>query len=211
MTDTSLITTSEPTTGFRRIGLRTLIPIHWVAIAGQALTILIVHYGLGLRLPLLPALGVVASSVLLNASLDPAAPRRNPPQRKRRRAAPRLRHAAACHPAVPHRRSAEPVDLDLAPVTVAATILSRRPVIALSILAVAAITVLALWHMPLPWRTEPLVFPPELVFGIWMALVLQKDRRERQLKTRETLIISALYRGCPTRCRAHRTTATKQA
>jgi two-component system sensor histidine kinase RegB len=62
--------------------------------------------------------------------------------------------------------------LILAPVTVAATILSRRPVIALSILAVAAITVLALWHMPLPWRTEPLVFPPELVFGIWMALVL---------------------------------------
>ena len=62
--------------------------------------------------------------------------------------------------------------LILAPVTVAATILSRRPVIALSILAVAAITVLALWHMPLPWRTEPLVFPPELVLGIWMALVL---------------------------------------
>jgi two-component system sensor histidine kinase RegB len=62
--------------------------------------------------------------------------------------------------------------LILAPVTVAATILSRRPVIALSILAVAAISVLALWHMPLPWRTEPLVFPPELVLGIWVALVL---------------------------------------
>jgi len=32
--------------------------------------------------------------------------------------------------------------------------------------------VLALWHMPLPWRTEPLVFPPELIVGIWAALVL---------------------------------------
>jgi len=37
---------------------------------------------------------------------------------------------------------------------------------------VAAISVLALWHMPMPWRTEPLVFPPELVLGIWVALVL---------------------------------------
>jgi two-component system sensor histidine kinase RegB len=62
--------------------------------------------------------------------------------------------------------------LILAPVTVAATILSRRSVIALSVLAVAAISVLALRHMPLPWRAEPLVFPPELVLGIWIALVL---------------------------------------
>ncbi len=62
--------------------------------------------------------------------------------------------------------------LILAPVTVAATILSRRLVIALSILAVAAISVLALWHFPLPWRTDPLVFPPEIIVGTWTALVL---------------------------------------
>ena len=36
----------------------------------------------------------------------------------------------------------------------------------------ASISVLALWHEPLPWRTEPLVFPAELVLGIWVALVL---------------------------------------
>ena len=58
--------------------------------------------------------------------------------------------------------------------TVAATILSRRPVIVLSIFAVAAISALALWHLPLPWRTDPgpLVFPPEIIVGIWTALVL---------------------------------------
>jgi len=27
-------------------------------------------------------------------------------------------------------------------------------------------------HMPLPWRSEPLDFPPELVLGAWIALVL---------------------------------------
>jgi len=62
--------------------------------------------------------------------------------------------------------------LILAPVTVAATILSRRALIALSVLAVTTISVLALRHMPLPWRAEPLFFPPELVLGIWIALVL---------------------------------------
>jgi two-component system sensor histidine kinase RegB len=173
VTDTSLITTSEPATGFGRISLRTLVPIRWVAIAGQALTILIVHYGLDYRLPLVPALAVVAGSILLNAILILL-----------RQAAARLgeRDAALClgydilQLAILLYLTGglqNPFStLILAPVTVAATILSRRPVIALSVLAVAAITVLALWHMPLPWRTEPLVFPPELVLGIWVALVL---------------------------------------
>jgi two-component system sensor histidine kinase RegB len=173
VSDTSLITESEPATSFGRISLRTLVPIRWVAIAGQALTILIVHYGLGYRLPLFAALAVVGGSVLLNVVLILV-----------RQAATRLgeRDAALClgydilQLAILLYLTGglqNPFStLILAPVTVAATILSRRPVIALSFLAVAATTVLALWHMPLPWRTELLVFPPELVFGIWMALVL---------------------------------------
>jgi len=173
VSDTTLIAASEPATGFGRISLRTLVPIRWVAIAGQASTVLIVHYGLGYRLPLLPALGVVAGSVLLNVVLILL-----------RQAAARLgeRDAALClgydilQLAILLYLTGglqNPFStLILAPVTVAATILSRRPVIALSVLAVAAISVLALWHMPLPWRTEPLVFPPELILGIWVALVL---------------------------------------
>ena len=173
VSDTNLITASEPSSGFGRISLRTLVPIRWVAVAGQALTILIVHYGLGYRLPLVPALGVVGGSVVLNVALILL-----------RQAAARLgeRDAALClgydilQLAILLYLTGglqNPFStLILAPVTVAATILSRRPVIALSILAVAATSVLALWHMPLPWRTEPLVFPPELVLGIWVALVL---------------------------------------
>ena len=57
MTDTSLIAWNEPS---GPINLRTLILIRWIAIAGQASTILIVHYGLGFRIPLIQALGVVA-------------------------------------------------------------------------------------------------------------------------------------------------------
>jgi two-component system, sensor histidine kinase RegB len=170
VTDSSLIAPSEPS---GPINLRTLILIRWVAIAGQALTILIVHYGLGFSLPLVPALGVVASSALLNLVLIVL-----------RQWAARLgARDAALYLGYDILQLAVLLYLTgglqnpfailiLAPVTVAATILSRRAVIALSILAVAAISVLALRHMPLPWRAEPLVFPPELVLGIWISLVL---------------------------------------
>jgi len=173
VTDTSLVAPNEPATGFGRISLRTLVPIRWVAIAGQALTIIIVHFGLGFSLPLVPALGVVGGSVLLNVVLILL-----------RQVAARLgeRDAALCLgydilqlAILLHLTGGlqNPFSiLILAPVTVAATILSRRPVIVLSVLAVASISVLALWHEPLPWRTEPLVFPAELVLGIWVALVL---------------------------------------
>ena len=170
MTDTSLIAPSELS---GPINLRTLILIRWVAIAGQALTILIVHYGLGFGLPLVPALAVVASSALLNLVLIVL-----------RQWAARLgARDAALYLGYDILQLAVLLYLTgglqnpfailiLAPVTVAATILSRRAVIALSVLAVAAISVLALRHMPLPWRAEPLIFPPELVLGIWIALVL---------------------------------------
>src|SRR5215469_8816235 len=49
-----------------RVSLRTLIWIRWVAVAGQAVTLLIVHLALGFTLPLEIALGVVATSALIN-------------------------------------------------------------------------------------------------------------------------------------------------
>jgi two-component system, sensor histidine kinase RegB len=175
VTDILLTAASEPAAGSARISLRTLVPIRWVAIAGQALAILTVHYGLGFHLPLAPTLAVVAGSALLNIVLIVYR------QSERRLGE---RYAALClgydilqlgillyltgglqNPFA---------ILVLAPVTVAATILSRRPVIALSTFAVAAISVLALWHLPLPWRTDPgpLVFPPEIIIGTWTALVM---------------------------------------
>ena len=170
MTDTGLSAPSEPS---GPISLRTLILIRWIAIAGQALTILIVHYVLRFGLPLVPALAVVASSALLNLVLIVA--RKWAARLGERDAALYLGYDTLQLAVLLYMTGGlqNPFAiLILAPVTVAATILSRRAVIALSVLAVAAISVLALWHMPLPWRAEPLVFPPELVLGIWIALVL---------------------------------------
>jgi two-component system sensor histidine kinase RegB len=170
VTDTSLIARNEPSSP---INLRTLILIRWIAIAGQASTILIVHYGLGFRLPLVPALGVVASSALLNLVLIVL--RQWAARLGARDAALYLGYDVLQLAVLLYLTGGlqNPFSiLILAPVTVAATILSRRAVIALSLLAIAAISVLALRHMPLPWRDESLVFPPELVLGIWIALVL---------------------------------------
>jgi two-component system sensor histidine kinase RegB len=170
VTSISLIAPSEPS---GPISLRTLILIRWVAIAGQVSTILIVHYGLGFGLPLVPALAVVASSALLNLVLIML--RQWAARLGARDAALYLGYDILQLAVLLYLTGGlqNPFSiLILAPVTVAATILSRRAVIALSLLAVAAISVLALRHMPLPWRVEPLVFPPELVLGTWIALVL---------------------------------------
>src|SRR5579862_8440113 len=145
----------EPPAAFDRISLRRLVLIRWVAIAGQAVTLLTVHYSLGFHLPLVPALGIVACSVALNLSIGLF-----------RRAATRLgeREAAVF-------LGYDLVQLGLllyltgglenpfaililAPVTVAATVLSERPVIALAVFAIAVITLLALWHLHLPWRAD---------------------------------------------------------
>jgi two-component system sensor histidine kinase RegB len=164
---------TEPRTAFDRISLRRLVLIRSVAVTGQAMTLLIVHFLLGFRLPLLPALIVVGASVLLNLG-----------SLLLYRTGARLGEtAAALYLGYDTLQLAVLLYLTgglenpfsilmLAPVTVAATALSQRPVVALSALAVAAITVIGLWHEPLPWRTTPFVFPPDLTLGIWVALVI---------------------------------------
>ncbi|HEV2302654.1 MAG TPA: sensor histidine kinase, partial [Stellaceae bacterium] len=164
---------SQSPIGFGRISLRTLARIRWVAVAGQALAILTVHFGLGFRLPLLPAFAVVGCSVLLNLI-----------QILNRQATSRLGESgAALYLGYDILQLSGLLYLTgglenpfsiliLAPITVAAALLSRRAVTLLSVFAIAAITVLAEWHLPLPWQGMPPNFPSPLVLGIWTALVL---------------------------------------
>jgi len=174
MNATRVVAPAEPRTAFDRISLRRLVLIRSVAVSGQAVTLLTVHFLLGFKLPLLPALIVVGCSVLLNLGAL-----------LYHRAGTRLGEtAAALYLGYDTLQLAillyltggleNPFSiLMLAPVTVAATALSQRPVIILAALAVAAITVLGLMHDPLPWRgSSPFVFPPDLVLGIWVALVI---------------------------------------
>ncbi|HVC56148.1 MAG TPA: ActS/PrrB/RegB family redox-sensitive histidine kinase [Stellaceae bacterium] len=165
----------EPRTAFDRISLRRVLLIRWVAIAGQAVTLVTVHYAFGFHLPLLPAFAIIFCSVVLNLLIGLY--RRSATRLGEREAALFLGYDLLQLGSLLYLTGGlqNPFAiLILAPVTVAATALSLRPVIALAALAIAVISLLALWHMHLPWRIEaaPLAFPPELVLGLWTALVL---------------------------------------
>jgi two-component system, sensor histidine kinase RegB len=172
VTDESLAA-EDPETGLGRISLRTLVPIRWIAIAGQALTILAVHFGLGFHLPLLPALAVVALSALLNIVLVVAGRfvMRLGPRWAMMYLAYDILQLAALLYLTGGLQNPFSI-LILAPVTVAATALGRRSVIALSVLAILVISGLTEWRLNLPWSGEPPVFPIALVVGIWTALVM---------------------------------------
>jgi two-component system, sensor histidine kinase RegB len=173
MTDISFTLPATPEAGFSRISLRALVPIRWLAVAGQALALVTVHYALGFHLPLVPALAVVLGSVLLN--IVHTVHRSSATRFGERDAAVFLGFDTLQLTALLYLTGGlhNPFSiLIVAPVTVAATILSRRPVIALSAFAVVSITFLAEFHMPLPWRGQPPSFPPALVLGVWSALVL---------------------------------------
>lgn len=153
------------------VQLRILIAIRWVAVIGQALTLLVVRFVLGFELPLGLALTVVGASGLVNFTLWS-------------RAAARLTDRdAAIFLAYDLLQLGlllfltggleNPFSiLMIAPIAVAGMILSRRSIIALSLLGIALISGLALTHLPLPWNGVPPLFPPTYVFGLWFALAL---------------------------------------
>jgi len=157
--------------GFVR--LRTLVVIRWVALAGQVAALLVVHFGLGYRLPIDIALSVIGLSVLVNLAASMGGPARA-----------RLSDlAAALFLGYDLLQLAVLLYLTgglenpfsiliLAPVSVSASILSRRSTIGLCALAVACLSVLAQWHMPLPWNGAPIDLPQIYVIAIWFALVI---------------------------------------
>src|SRR5260221_12646731 len=58
--------TTLPEGGAAGVSLRLLISMRWAAVIGQAAALLVIQYGLGFDLPIVPALAVVTASVLIN-------------------------------------------------------------------------------------------------------------------------------------------------
>ncbi len=157
-----------------RVRLQTLVLLRWIAITGQLLAILFVHFGLDFRLPLLPALAVVGVSALLNIVLFIVYP-----------IAKRLSEAGATGYLAFDLAQlglllylTGGVDnpfavLILVPVTVSATILTLRSTVALSLLAFLLAGVLTVWHFPLPWTPgSSLSLPATYQWGTFIALAL---------------------------------------
>lgn len=156
-----------------RIGLRTLILIRWIAIVGQMLTIVVVQFGLGLDLPLWPALATVAASVALN--LTAMGLKRPGPRLSDRDAALYLAFDTMQLSLLLYLTGGleNPFTVMLlAPLTVAATTLSRTSVFSLTALVILCGSALALWHLPLNWPGGPLELSPLYALGVWIALLV---------------------------------------
>jgi two-component system sensor histidine kinase RegB len=147
---------------FGRTRLRTLVSLRWMAIAGQALSVLFVFYVLRFDLPLVACRAALAASAWLNVALM---------------AVFKSQHLSS--PAETAAQLAfDVVQLSvligltgglqnpfllmiLAPVTVGASRLLPAYAGLLSILALVCCAGMALWGQPLPWRVgEHLQLPP---------------------------------------------------
>jgi two-component system sensor histidine kinase RegB len=156
-----------------RVNLRTLIVIRWIAVVGQAVTLLIVNLALGFTLPLEIALGVVAASALINIanSLQTSGSVRLGDRDVTMYLAYDVIQLGALIYLTGGLQNPF-VLLMLAPVTIGAAILSRASTALLSAITVAVISGLAVWHLPLPWDEDLLQLPALYIMAVWLALTL---------------------------------------
>ncbi|MEZ5921229.1 MAG: ActS/PrrB/RegB family redox-sensitive histidine kinase [Parvularculaceae bacterium] len=153
------------------VRLRTLTALRWLAVLGQTAAIVIVHFGLGYRLPLGLSLAAIAASAWLNIF----AMLRFSPQRylSDREAAAFISFDIIQLFALLFLTGGliNPFSvLVLAPVMIAASVLPLRLTILIVALALAGASLIAGYHLPLPWREgHSIEFPLVLNLGAWIA------------------------------------------
>ncbi len=154
------------------VRLRTLTTLRWLAVGGQSLAILTVHFAVGFATPLGLCIMAIAASAWLNLFTA----LRFSPQRflTDREAAAFIAFdiVQLCALLSFTGGLLNPFSaLIIAPVMIAASFLALRYTILIAALALAGVGVLALYHMPLPWRAgEALELAPIYKFGVWAAL-----------------------------------------
>ena len=155
-----------------RVKQRTLVLIRWIAVAGQAATITVVHFFMGHRVPIVPAFAAVAASAVLNLVAGRRRAFRS--QLSDREATFYLAYDMVQLSVLLYLTGGliNPFAvLILAPVVVSSTVLSRTSTIVLGLLAGALISLLAVVHLPLPWARGTFDLPSVYALGIWLALV----------------------------------------
>lgn len=157
-----------------RVRLGTLNNLRWLAVAGQAAALVIVHVLLGYPLPLLYCVAAVGVSALLNialAAIFPASRRLSG-----REAAAYLAYDILQLAVLLYLTGGieNPFSLlFLAPVVISAATLELDYTLILAGWSFIAVSVLARFHMPLPWTPQGTFHLPQLYqFGIWISLLL---------------------------------------
>ena len=161
---------SAPTRGLR---LQTLVRLRWIAVIGQTAAVLFVHLVLRFPLPLGFCLAVIALSAWLNIFL--ALRWRSTLRLSDQSTVLLLGYDIVQLAALLYLTGGleNPFAfLFPVPVMVSATTLPPRYTILLAGLALTLATVLARFHLPLPWEEgETLIMPPLYVAGLWAALL----------------------------------------
>ena len=156
-----------------RVRLRTILIIRWIAVAGQALTLLVVHYVLGFPMQI----GWAGTTVAALAAVTLAAQVRRPQSERL------TDRESALYFAFDILQLAVLLYLTgglnnpfsvliLAPVTVSAAALSYRSTLGLAGLAIACVVLLGVRHEPLPWPEGDFDIPDIFVAGYAIALIL---------------------------------------
>jgi two-component system sensor histidine kinase RegB len=156
-----------------RLRLETLIRLRWLAIAGQTVAVLGVYFGLGVELPLALCLLAIALSAGLNIFLRvvyPVTERLDSPRAAMLLGFDILQLAALL--ALTGGLENPFAMLFLAPVLISASTLPPLPTTILGLLAFACISVLAVFHLPLPWPHAEFDVPELYVIGVWASISL---------------------------------------
>lgn len=153
--------------------VRTLAIIRWVAVAGQLAAVLAVEFALGFALPVYACLATITALAVSNLWLGASRS-----WRARLTDYHALRILAfdlvqLCTLLYFTGGLDNPFAmLILAPVTVSATILTRRATVLLTVLALFGATFLAFYSEPLPWRAPGFELPGVYLLGVWTALAV---------------------------------------
>ncbi len=156
-----------------RLRLRTIIRLRWLAVFGQTVTVLFVHYYLGFKLQLEIFFLIIGSSAALNIFLRAKYP-----------ATQRLQADSAFF-----MLSYDLLQLSIllylsgglqnpfiflmvVPVTISAATMPWYNTIALGLMAIICTTILSFSFIPLPWDiAQPFELPALYKFGLWVSLV----------------------------------------
>ena len=154
--------------------LDTLIRLRWLAVVGQSIAVIGIHFGFGFSLPVTPCLLVIGASAALNLGLRFVFPITH--RLRGLPAALLLGYDVVQLAALLYLTGGleNPFSiLFLAPVMISATALPPFTTMMLALSAAACATFLGFFHLPLPWPSpEPIEMPFLYVAGIWIALML---------------------------------------
>jgi len=147
---------------FGRTRLRTLVSLRWMAIAGQAVAVLFVRYGLGFDLPLAACLAAVGASAWLNVALMAVFPSQHlssPAETAGQLAFDTVQVSVLI--GLTGGLENPFLLMILAPVTVGASRLLPAYAGALALLALVCCAGMWVWGLSLPWVADPpLDIPP---------------------------------------------------